>query len=183
MKRRPAARRIASVARLAPLDRKFLPVVREWILSPETRELVGTIRPPNDVQHERWYETLQTDRTRHTCMVLDARNGRPLGICGLIDINEIYRNAELWIYLGESAKRRTGAGRSAVVDLLAFAFDTLGLHRVYVHVFGFNAAAHAFFARCGFKDEGVEREAVFKRRRFHDVWLMGILDREIRLDA
>jgi RimJ/RimL family protein N-acetyltransferase len=59
--------------------------------------------------------------------------------------------------------------------MLAYAFGSLGLHRVYVHVFGFNEGAHAFFAAAGFRDEGTERDAVFRHGRFHDMWLMSML--------
>ncbi|MFN8542691.1 MAG: GNAT family protein [Candidatus Binatia bacterium] len=165
--------------RLVPFDRAHLPAVREWILDPETRDLVGTRIPPSDRQHERWYERLQDDPTRVTFVVADGTMGQPLAACGFTGLDHVARGAELWLYVGDRARRGLGIGRFAVRELLAFGFQTLGLHRVSVRVFGFNSTARAFFQRCGFVDEGVDREAVFRHGRFHDVWRLAILDREL----
>ncbi|MBI2896222.1 MAG: GNAT family N-acetyltransferase [Deltaproteobacteria bacterium] len=168
-----------SGVKLVPFDRSFLSAVRSWILDPETRDLVGTVRPPSDGQHERWYEELQSDRRRHVAIIADQR-GTPRGIIGLFDIDQVYRKAELWIYVGEAGSRRGGTGRAAVGQMLAFAFDTLGLHRIYVHVFSFNEPGAAFFRSLGFVDEGTERDAVFKRGRFFDVHLLSMLEGDFR---
>lgn len=164
--------------RLVPFDRRFNPAVREWLLEDETRDLVGTLHAPSDAQHDRWYETLMADPKRHARIIVDG-GGRPLGIVGLLDIDLVYRRAEIWISVGDNNARRHGAGRRAVFELLTFAFDTLGLHRVHARVFGFNTAARAFFAACGFTEEGIERDGVFKRGRFFPVYVFSLLASEI----
>lgn len=179
-KKKPAVRRTAKSvagkrARLIPFDREHLERVRVWMRDAETRESLGTIAPPSDLSHERWFESLQTDPRRQTFAIAAPQ---PVGLAGLNSIDLVYRNAELWIYVGDRTARRSGAGRAAVEDLLDFAFDTLGLHRIYVRVFAFNEPARKFFRACGFHDEGIDREAVFKRAEFHDVYRLAILASE-----
>lgn len=164
--------------RVVPFDRTHLGVVREWLLDEETRDLVGTRVPPSDVQHERWFEALQADAARMTFLVTEAGMDRPLGIVGLTGIDRVARSAELWLYVGDRAKRGLGVGRVAVRETLRFAFGTHGLHRVFVRVFGYNAGARGFFAALGFIDEGIERAGTFRHGRFHDVWRMAVLSDE-----
>jgi RimJ/RimL family protein N-acetyltransferase len=154
--------------------------VLSWVNSDFVRDAVGTVRPITTAQHWRWYERLQSDQSQLVLIVRDEQAGEPVGVIGLKGIDTTYRNAELWVYLGRPESQRKGMGRQAVCNMLDFAFDTLGLHRVYVHVFDFNEAAHRFFAACGFQDEGLLREAVFKQGRFFDKRVMGVLEREFR---
>ena len=163
---------------LVPVDRAHLPIIRTWLLDPLTRELVGTTRPPSDVQHEEWHQRISHDGQAYTMTIVESASDTAVGICGLSAIEPVYRSAELWIYLG--AQRRGGLGSAAVSLLLSAAFNDLGLHRVAARVFGFNLAAHDFFHSCGFTDEGRQRDAVFKRGAFHDVLLLGILEHEFR---
>jgi RimJ/RimL family protein N-acetyltransferase len=159
---------------LLPLESRFKPIVREWLRDDDTRAVLGTLRAPSDAEHDRWYEVITTDPTRHTAVIV--HDDEPVGLCGLTGIDLVYRKAELWLYLGDAASRGKGYGRQAVDQLLRHAFHTLGLHRVGVRVFAFNASGHDFFHRCGFTDEGVERDGVFKLGRYHDVWFMGMLE-------
>lgn len=159
-------------ARLVPLDRSRLDVVRRWILDDALRELIGTIRPPSDVEHERWFERLVADPGRLVSLIVDG-DGEPVGLCGLNGVDLVSRRAELWIYVAVGPSR--GVGRSAVEAQLRYAFETLGLHRVFVRVFAFNERALRFFEGCGFRQEGVERDGVFKRGAFHDVHVLSRL--------
>ena len=165
-------------AKLVTFDRQFVPQVRDWILNRDLRDLVGTVIPPSDYQHEQWYERLQSDPARHTFIISDSNTGEAIGIIGLINLESPYRKAEVWLYLGEAGQRRKGVGNTALRELLRIAFEDLGLHRIYAHVISYNDAAKAFFERCGFTEEGVEREAIFKRGKFHGLTLLSILRSE-----
>ena len=60
--------------------------------------------------------------------------------------------------------------------MLAFAFGELGLHRVELEVFDFNARARAVYTKCGFETEGVRRGGLLWAGRRHDVILMAALN-------
>jgi RimJ/RimL family protein N-acetyltransferase len=159
---------------LVPIQRTHAAATGTWLLDEDLRDRVGTIRPPSEFEHERWLERQATDPSRQVRVI--ESNGEAIGMCGLIDIDPTYRNAEIWLYV--AGARRAGVGHEVVRQLLAYGFGTVGLHRVRARVFAFNEPALRFFPACGFVAEGVEREAVFKRNQFHDVHLFGILDRE-----
>jgi diamine N-acetyltransferase len=163
---------------LVPFEEVHLSLVLTWVNDPFVREAIGTVWPVSMVQHREWYGALQSDRSRLCLVMLDAESSAPVGMIGLNGIDLIYRNAELWLYVGDEKARRRRLGGSAVEQLLRRAFETIGLHRVFVHVFEYNEPARRFFKSCGFQEEGRLRDAAFKRGRFWDKHVMGILDRE-----
>jgi len=167
-----------SACTLVPLDRAHLDQVRAWVLDDDLRELVGTLSPPSDVQHERWFEAVQADPTRQTRVIRSEPDGDLVGVVGLFDVDLLYRSAELWLYVGDRSRRGSGLGGDATRAMLRFAFETLGLERVCVRVVAYNDTAHAFFGSCGFTEEGTLRRAMFKRGEFWDMHLLSILRNE-----
>ncbi len=166
---------------LRPLEEEHLPVVLTWVNTPFVHESVGTVRPVSMSEHRQWYQRLQRDPTKLVLVMCDTANSlRPVGLVGLTGIDLVYRNAELWLYLGERASQRRGFGRIAVTDMLEIAFGRLGLNRVYIHVFEYNETALAFFAACGFRHEGRLRQAAFKKGRYWDKLVMSMLASEFQ---
>lgn len=163
-----------SDVQLRPLKRSMADVTRSWLLDDDLRDRLGTLNPPSEFEHEQWMAKQASDPSR-LVRVIEYRD-EPVGMCGLLHVDLTYRNAEVWLYVAEG--RGGGVGRAAITQMLDHSFRTIGLHRVGARVFGFNRPALQFFAGLGFAAEGVEREAVFKKGRFHDVHLFGLLASE-----
>ncbi|HTN51029.1 MAG TPA: GNAT family protein [Anaeromyxobacter sp.] len=164
--------------RTVPLEEHHLENMLKWLQDADLRDHLGTVYPPARAQHLEWYRALTADRTR-LALAIEA-DGVHVGVVGLSGIDLVYRCAELWIYLGEGQARGQGAAREAFRQACAYGFGTLGLNRIFVQVFSFNERARRFFEACGMKPEGVLREAVFKRGRFHDKHVLGLLAREFQ---
>jgi RimJ/RimL family protein N-acetyltransferase len=54
----------------------------------------------------------------------------------------------------------------------------MGLHRIDLRVLEFNTGAIACYRRCGFVEEGRERESCCIDGQWYDDVVMGVLDRE-----
>jgi RimJ/RimL family protein N-acetyltransferase len=87
------------------------------------------------------------------------------------------RRAALAIGIESPAYLGKGYGAEAIKLALAYAFER-GLHRVSLRVLASNARAIACYRKCGFIEEGREREAAFVRGVWQDDLIMGLLDRE-----
>lgn len=86
-----------------------------------------------------------------------------LGTISLKKISERDHNAEFVI----AARRKawdTGMVEKAVTEILRYAFNDLGLHRVYLKVLSDNTAARKLYENCGFDLEGEFKDAI----RLHD---------------
>ena len=103
---------------------------------------------------------------------------RLLGNISLMGRSPVDRTAELGIFIGEAEDRAKGYGAEAIRLLLDFGFNTLGLHNIMLHVNADNTRAIACYKKCGFRECGCRREALFRDGHFVDRVSMDILARE-----
>lgn len=135
-------------------------------------------KPVSLAQHEDWFTAIQR---RDDVVIFGIRlleSDKLIGSCQLHNINMVHRFAELQIRLGNVAERGKGLGTEALRLLLDFAFKDLNLHRVYLHVFGTNAAAIKMYEKVGFVREGVLSQAAYIDGEYLDVCVMGVLREE-----
>lgn len=102
-------------------------------------------------------------------------------IIGETVINEIdffNKHANFRIAIFKADCRNKGLGTWAIKQTCNFAFNCLRLHRLSLEVFSFNSRAKAVYLKCGFKQEGILREAVRYENSYHDIIVMSILSHE-----
>jgi len=89
---------------------------------------------------------------------IHERNGmRLVGDCGIFDIDRVAGTAECGILIGEKDCWNRGYGTETMVLLAQYAFDTLGLCNLMLHVYDFNTRAIAAYRRAGFHEAGRRR--------------------------
>lgn len=76
--------------------------------------------------------------------------------------------------------RRRGYGTRIYRALLRYAFDELGMHRVWLCVLDTNTAGIGLYQKVGFQIEGTYREHVWRAGAWHDYIVMSILEHEYR---
>ncbi|MFQ6060818.1 MAG: GNAT family N-acetyltransferase [Thermoplasmata archaeon] len=162
---------------LRPFERSDLAKSIEWLNDPEIMRLLGRRSPISMAEEEKRYEDYLKSGKSEIFAVME-RNGSHIGNIGLYRIDKINRKASLGIVIGEKDLWGRGYGSDAILTILRYAFKDLGLHKVSLRVFRANRRAIKSYMRCGFRREGVEREEVFKNGRFHDLFVMSVLDRE-----
>lgn len=171
--------------RLRAIEREDIPTFVRWFNDPEVRQYLLMYEPMSRAKEERWFEGYLESRSDYL-LGIEAQAGDGwvhIGNCGLHEIDWKNRNAALGIALGEKAYWGQGYGTEAVRTMLRFAFDELGLHRVELEVFAYNARAQRCYEKAGFRREGTRRQAFYHEGRFHDVHLMSSLRDEFRAGA
>lgn len=148
----------------------------QWLKSDGLRRQIDCRHAPTEEENRncwlaRWREDSRED---YAITVRD----RHIGNCGLCDIDRPRRKAQMWIYLGEA--QGCGHGTSAARQLLARAFDALGLNRVYLRVVAHNDHAVRLYAKLGFVREGILRQDTVQEDGFVDSIVMGLLASEYR---
>jgi RimJ/RimL family protein N-acetyltransferase len=84
-------------------------------------------------------------------------------------------SAMFHITIGEPDAWGRGYGTDAASLMVGHAFRGLGLHRVALSVFSFNARAIRSYEKVGFRIEGRLRDAIWRDGRYWDEVQMGIL--------
>lgn len=111
--------------------------------------------------------------------VIDA--GRFIGHVRLHGVSRQDRRAALAIGIDDPSCLGKGYGTEAVRLVLTYAFDGI-FHRIGLRVLSNNARAIACYRKCGFVEEGREREAAFVDGAWQDDIIMGLLGIQLALN-
>jgi [ribosomal protein S5]-alanine N-acetyltransferase len=104
-------------------------------------------------------------------------DGRCIGGAGL-RLNRDQHRAAFWIGLFAAGLRGRGLGRQITRLILDWAFGELGVHRVELEVLAANQRAIRCYLACGFRPEGVRREAELYPDGWQDFIEMAVLASE-----
>ena len=159
---------------LVPLGRTHLDRTRRWANDPELMRLMDRSRPVTPEEHEAWFGNLGSARDR-VYMAIEDAGGTHIGNVWLWSIDDRNKKAELRIVIGEPGRTGRGAGSEAIDLMCRFAFDVLGLNRIYAYVLSFNTRARRAFERSGFVTEGTLRADRVSEDGPTDVLVLGRL--------
>ena len=181
---------------LGPLTLPPLPTLhgaRVILRGPQESDVDDRLRHPIDPEEEDGYGSYWRrewdGRRYHTREYLTAaispahpRNyawmieydGHCIGSAGL-DVDEEQHSAEYTVGLFVAALRGRGLGREVTRLVLDWAFGVLGVHRVGLMALASNSRAINCYLACGFRQEGVRREAQLYPDGWKDFVMMGIL--------
>jgi RimJ/RimL family protein N-acetyltransferase len=151
-----------------------LPMLRVMLNDPDvlryTSDSYTPVAPEWDEAMERrvvdWYTTRNEQPDRLDLIVVDRATGRGVGEVVLNKWDEPNRACNLRIAIGPDGRDR-GLGTEAVRLLTDHALRTLGLNRVSLSVYAFNARGQRAYEKAGFKVEGVRRQVL----RYGDEWI------------
>ena len=162
---------------LRAVERTDLAFLRELSNEPFVRDhVVGWDWPLSLAGQEAWYETtLRDGRTRR--FIVETAGGQPIGMTGLWDVDWRDRTAMTALKLGGAeGVRGRGYGTAAIRALMDFAFLDAGLNKLYSTILADNAASRAAYVRkCGWSEEGLLREHVWRHGRYVDLVQIGML--------
>ena len=108
--------------------------------------------------------------------VIETPDDGAVGIATLTSIDWKNRTATHGIKLANKEKRTKGIGTDTVMALMRYAFEELGLHRLDGSWFDENIASKSLYKKCGWKEEGVKRECVFKHGKWRNLTIVGALE-------
>lgn len=115
---------------------------------------------------------------------IDGDTGQTIGHIQLVGIDRPNRSLTIGrVLVGPAELRGRGAGRQMMRAALRIAFEELGMHRVDLGVFDFNAPAIACYERVGFRREGMLRDSRRAGEGYWSLILMSILEDEWRVVA
>lgn len=168
--------------RLRALTMRDLPLTLNWHNQPDIVDMYsGHPFPVNEEMEKKWYERVLTSNIPTTVFGIEITDEHKLvGITVLKDINFIHRSAETAIYIGDQQARGKGLSQEALQLTIAFAFENLGLNRVWLKVRSDNLGALKLYRKTGFSEEGKLRQCEYKNGAFHDDIVLSILKAEYK---
>jgi RimJ/RimL family protein N-acetyltransferase len=167
--------RIGKAIYLRPIERTDAPLLRQWINDPAVTRTLLAYRPINLAGEEQWIEDLyKTDQEVVLGIVVSATDTL-IGATGLHQIDYKNRHAQFGIVIGDTHEWHKGYGTEATALMVAYAFETLNLNRVWLHVYETNVYGIKAYEHVGFRKEGVLRQESYRDGRYVDTIAMGIV--------
>jgi RimJ/RimL family protein N-acetyltransferase len=165
---------------LRAIERADLPQLLEWRNHADYRRFFREHRELSMEQQTRWFEDVVIADPGTRMFAISRRaDGRLLGAGGLCFIDPVNRSADLSIYIGADGVYIDDMLAPEVARLLIrYGFHELGLHRIWVEVYDFDAAKRRLCEALGFHLDGRHREAHFGDGRWHDSLFYGLLEGE-----
>jgi RimJ/RimL family protein N-acetyltransferase len=158
-----------------------LPAVQRWRSDPEVTRYWITQAVPSLDELRAW---LRGNRTAGsiTLTVLDETQ-EPIGYADVFNIDRDHRRCEISLMIGDRSSWGKGYASEVLMALLGYLFGRRAgggeeMHKVSLAVFAENHAARRVYAKCGFREDGVLRDDMYRDGDWHSQILMSILEHE-----
>lgn len=155
-----------------------LEIKTKWINNPEVNKALFFTLPVSLNETIKWYENIVKNPTREDFIIIEKETDKRIGFGGYTNIDWINKKAEPNIAIGEVAAWGKGYGTEGLHLLLDYAFNVMGLNRMYGYVVEFNKAAIKMDLKAGFNNEGLLIEDVFLNGKFHNRIFMGVTKKQ-----
>jgi RimJ/RimL family protein N-acetyltransferase len=158
-----------------------LPAIERWYADAELARLSRyQVRPMGRDEVEHFFRTRLLAPDAFAYAIHERLTDRLVGLTTFSNMDADNGSVLFHITIGEADAQDRGLGTEAIGLMLKVAFETLGLHRVGLSVFAFNARAIRVYEKAGFRIEGRLREAIRRDGRHWDEVQMGVLADEWR---
>jgi RimJ/RimL family protein N-acetyltransferase len=149
------------------------PDVRKTLIISERFELDKTIR---------WFEKIQHDDSRVE-FAIETTEKIPVGVIGLAGIDSTHRTAEIYLVIGQKEFWGKGVMLEAECLLIDWAFNSLGLEKIWAQARPENIASLITMKKIGFQVEGTLRSEKVVDGKRTDVLRLGLLKNEFKNTA
>lgn len=158
---------------LSPMTIDDAEIYAHWLNDMEVVRFLSVAAGVINTENER--KLLEELSNNHNYSIVTLENDKLIGTCGFINMDNINRNAEIGIFIGDKAYWHQGYGFDAMALLMDYGFRYLNLHNIFLQVYSFNENAINCYRKLGFKEIGRRRQSVYRERIFHDTVFMDIL--------
>lgn len=163
------------------LEREHIEPLRQLRNEPTTRQWLTDNRTVTQGEQLKWYIGLQEDDSR-MYLAIEDKEGEFVGV---IRSDEWDRDNES-VRVGSDIvpeERRKGYGTEALGAFVNYLFEEQDMHRVWLLVVDKNEGARRLYEKLGFKEEGIQREAIFRDGEYHGYIMMSVLEDEWEYDS
>jgi RimJ/RimL family protein N-acetyltransferase len=165
---------------LRPLEREDARTIVPWFNDPEVMRYLLRYRPLTLTEEEEFLKRMAQSETDLALGIVRKGEDRLIGATGFHHIDARCRHASFGILLGDKEAWGKGYGTEATGLMVGYAFETLNLNRVWLHVYEYNERGKRAYEKVGFRVEGRLRQDTFRDGRYWDTLVMGILRDEWR---
>jgi RimJ/RimL family protein N-acetyltransferase len=164
---------------LTPIDPEHAETFRGWINDPRVNHwLIAGHVPVSAKQEKDTLEEFEKSDSVYAYEIHVDEDDRLIGIVDLRDVDLRHRTGTLGIMIGELDEHGKGYGRDALMTMMRFGFETLGLHHIDISYIDGNEVSASLYPSLGFVHIGRFRERLWAHGGFRDTVEFDMLDQE-----
>ncbi len=161
---------------LKPLELSQAKSYIRWLKDPEINRFLGADFSDLDFKKEKEFIEKSVEDKSVARWAIYTSEGKHIGSTGLHEIDKKINFKATWgIFIGDKNYWSQGFGTDTLKTVLKYCFGKLKLNRVELCVFPHNPRGKRCYEKCGFKVEGVKRQAIKKNGKFIDDIIMGVI--------
>lgn len=168
---------------LRAVERDDLQQLLEWRNRPEYRRYFREYRELGMEQQAAWFETMVLNDNRTMMFaIVDLVSNSLLGACGLCYIDWVNKNADFSIYIGaDDLYIDEVFAPDAARTMARYAFQELGLHRLWSEIYDIDQPKKSLFEKTGFILDGRHRQTHWGEGKWHDSLFYGLLSDDFKI--
>jgi len=136
----------------------------------------------NKKNQEQWFKFINESDSVEMFGIMINGNEHLSGVCGLCYISWVNRTAEVSFFIGDAFYKGGEAEEIAVKMLIDKAFNEFNLNRLWIETYAHNTTNQVLFKKCGFVQEGILRDHVYKDGKYRDSYISGLLKKEWKIN-
>lgn len=165
---------------LRPIEFEDLDMMRNLINDPDLEaNIVGWLLPISKKDQDNWYSNFKNNQNNIRFII--EYEQKAVGFTGITDIDWKNGTAKSnGIRLTKSSQGK-GLATDVYMTMLNYVFNELRLHRFSGSALENNMASIRLMEKCGYRHEGIIRDAVFKMGKYQNVVIMGVLKNDFEV--
>ena len=164
---------------LRPLDKADIENRVRWFNDPDVRQTLIISERFELKKTIRWFEKIQADDSRAE-FVIETPQKIPVGVVGLAGIDSTHQTAEIYIVIGQKEFWGKGVMIEAESLLIDWAFNSLGLEKIWAETRPENIASLITMKKIGFQIEGTLRNEKIVNGQRTTVLHLGLLPEDFK---
>ena len=164
---------------LVAMNPDHIELYNRWVNDPRVRRYSRNPLPRSIEEQKKWlFREQEGQRENVLFEVWHKKDKRPIGTGGLGRINWLYRNANIFLVIGEPDYWNQNLGSEASQLIIEYGFNELNLHKIYAGVFSPNKGSLRCAEKDGFIFEFVETEVCYVDGEYVDSHRFRLLKEE-----
>lgn len=152
--------------------------ILKWRNSPSVKKNFCIQQDLTKQTHFNWYNNKILKNEVVQFIIIDKTSNKEVGSTYLRDIDMKNKKAEFGIFIGEEVARGKGIGTETTKLITQYAFEKLGLHKIYLRVFSNNMQAIKAYEKAGFEIEGTAKEdVILPNGKYQDITFMCVINK------
>jgi RimJ/RimL family protein N-acetyltransferase len=167
----------ANYVSLRAIEKDDLNQLMDWRNKPEFRKFFRETSEINIVKQNEWFDMVNSPNSIHKMFaIVDLKDNKLIGACGLCYVDWINRSADFSIYIGHNDLYIDDKySIEAAKLMIEHGFNILNLHRLWAEIYSIDEEKKIFFDTLKFKLDGELRDTYWHNNKWHNSLFYSLL--------